>query len=97
MFEKENNKIKKLITILICYIIYKIDILNIFLFQYPLVSIIIPIKYGFNYSYDCIYSVLKSESSINYEIIVVDRTTTFLEKNFKNFSNIIFYNSKEDI
>ena len=87
--------------------IFKISIL-IFLFFFPLkksadvflyeVSIIIPVHNNFNYTYNCISSILKAEFKIRYEIIIIndmstDETTKLKEKYFNNFTNIILHNT----
>jgi GT2 family glycosyltransferase len=92
---------------LLIYII-KLSIL-IFVFNYPIkksrdvfefdVSIIIPVHNNFNYTYNCIISILNSDLSILYEIIIVndmstDETVKLKEKYFKNYSNIIVYNNR---
>ena len=96
-----NNIIKIFLTIIIIYIFGSInninDINDIFLFD---VSIIIPVYNNFNYTYNCIKSILEAEFSINYEIIVIDDMSTdetklLKDKYFKNFSNIIVYYNKK--
>ena len=70
-------------------------IIKLYLFD---VSIIIPVHNNFNYTYDCINSILNAELEINYEIIVIndmstDETILLKEKYFKNFTNIILHNT----
>ena len=89
--------------------LFKISIL-IFLFFYPLqktsdvflfeVSIIIPVHNNFNYTYNCISSILNAELQINYEIIIIndmstDETIFLKEKYFNNFTNLILYNTNK--
>ena len=64
------------------------------------VSIIIPVHNNFNYTYNCITSILNSEISVLYEIIIVndmstDETINLKEKYFNNYSSIIVYTNKQ--
>ena len=64
------------------------------------VSIIIPVHNNFNYTYNCITSILNSEISTLYEIIIVndmstDETINLKDKYFKNYSNIIVHNNEQ--
>ena len=71
---------------------------NLFFLDSPLVSIIIPVHNNFNYTYNCISSILDSEKSISFEIIISNDNsnddTIFLKtKYFKNNKNIYIYNN----
>lgn len=93
----KNNKINKLLILVLLIFIFFINGFN---FNSPLVSIIIPVNNSFNYSYNCIYSILEAESSLSYEIIIINET---LNKNIKlllkqyhlNQNKIIYYKTKE--
>ena len=71
---------------------------NLFFLDSPLVSIIIPVHNNFNYTYNCISSILDSEKSISFEIIISndnsnDETTFLKTKYFKNNKNIFVYDN----
>ena len=71
---------------------------NLIFLDSPLVSIIIPVHNNFNYTYNCISSILDSEKSISFEIIISNDNsnddTIFLKtKYFKNNKNIYIYNN----
>ena len=71
---------------------------NLFFLDSPLVSIIIPVHNNFNYTYNCISSILDSEKSLSFEIIISndnsnDETTFLKTKYFKNNKNILVYNN----
>jgi len=71
---------------------------NLFFLYSPLVSIIIPVHNNFNYTYNCISSILDSEKSLSFEIIISndnsnDETTFLKTKYFKNNKNILVYNN----
>lgn len=85
------------ISVIIYILIYPFN-KNSEVFEFD-VSIIIPVHNNFNYTYNCIKSILNSELSILYEIIIVndmstDETIKLKEKYFQNYSNIIVYNNK---
>ena len=69
-----------------------------FFLDKPLVSIIIPVHNNFNYTYNCISSILKAEPSLSFEILIIndlsnDETTFLKKKYFNNFTNIFIYNN----
>ena len=68
--------------------------------EIPLVSIIIPVHNFFNYTYNCIYSILNDKTTIPYEIIIAndistDDTKLLTKKYFTNITNIYILNNKK--
>ena len=69
-----------------------------FVFNTPLVSIIIPVHNKMKYTYYCIKSILAAENSLSYEIIIsndmsTDNTKMLKGKRFKNINNLFIYNN----
>ena len=58
------------------------------MFDKPLVSIIIPVHNQFNYTFQCINSILTNDPIVPYEIIIADDMssdkTKIIEKYIKN-------------
>ncbi|MCL2185722.1 MAG: glycosyltransferase [Treponema sp.] len=69
---------------------YKIQVFQ--LNKKPVVSIIIPVYNQFNYTYNCLNSILKYSNDIKYEIIIADDNSTDktkkIERIFKNIKVI---------
>ena len=89
-----------LIIISLYIIICKKNILYSYIFDIPLVSIIIPVHNNINYTCSCISSILTAESSIFYEIIIAndlstDKTDFLIKKYFKKYKNIHIYNNNK--
>lgn len=64
----------------------------------PLVTIIIPVHNNFNFTYNCISSILKAEPLLSFEILIIndlsiDETKFLKEKYFNNYTNIFIYNN----
>ena len=88
------NEFLKILTILSFFCINKSLILKIPLFVNPLVSIIIPVHNKFSYTYNCISSILNSDSRVPYEIIIGnDMSTDNTRKIEKYIKNIIVHNN----
>ena len=92
------NRLKKFITFFLFFVVNKIYRFKLSSCHSPLISIIIAVDKSFNSSYDCLYSILNSEPSISYEILMINEASVnVLElakyKNFTNLTNIVFYNS----
>lgn len=86
--------LKLIILIILCFLSFKKNSIE-FLFE---ISIIILFNGNNNNVYNYISSILCSELLINYEIIIInyiptDETTFMREKYFKNFTNIIIYDT----
>ena len=86
------------LPLLILLLFYAKNKSNLFFLDSPLVSIIIPVHNNFNYTYNCISSILDSEKSISFEIIISndnsnDETIFLKTKYFKNNKNIIVYDN----
>lgn len=88
--------------LLICGFICLLFILKssfrFFLHDRPLVTIIIPVHNNFNFTYNCISSILKAEPLLSFEIIIIndlsiDETKFLKEKYFNNYTNIFIYNN----
>ena len=91
---------KRLIILIIFFICIKMNFDN-FENEIPLVSIIIPVHNNFDYTYNCITSILKSEISVLYEIIIsndlsTDETKFLKQKYFNNYTNIFVYNNNKN-
>ncbi len=50
-------------------------------FRKPMVSIIIPVYNEFNYTYNCLLSILKNSGNVTYEVIIANDCSTDLTKN----------------
>ena len=91
---------KILIILMVFFIFIKMNLDNTEN-EIPLVSIIIPVHNNFNYTYNCIFSILKSEISVPYEIIIsndlsTDETKFLKQKYFNNYTNIFVYNNNNN-
>ena len=68
------------------------------MFDKPLVSIIIPVHNQFNYTFQCINSILTNDPIVPYEIIIADDMssdkTKIIEKYIKNI--IVLHNNKKN-
>jgi GT2 family glycosyltransferase len=62
----------------------------------PDVTIIIPVFNNFNYTYNCLYSVFKNTSNVQYEIILAGDCSTDKTKSSKIFKNIRIINNCND-
>jgi len=64
----------------------------------PLVSIIIPVYNKFEYTYNCLKSILKNSENINYEVILADDNSSDKTKNInKIVKNIKVIRNKENL
>ena len=95
------NKIVK-IYFSALFLIYSIKVTIFLIADVPKVSIIIPVHNNFNYTYECISSILKAEDLISYEIIIsndmsTDETNLIKYKYFENSSNIFIHNNNHKI
>lgn len=59
----------------------KFDKITFPIFQDPIVSIVIPVYNEFNYTYNCLLSILKNSGDIAYEVIIANDCSTDLTKN----------------
>ena len=89
-----------ILSLLIVLSIYTKNIFNNYLFRSPLISIIIPVHNNFNYTCNCISSILNAENSLSYEIIIsndmsTDDTKMLKENNFQNITNLFIYNNNK--
>lgn len=88
------------LIILIYSFFYIKSIYHYFYNEIPLVSIIIPVHNNFNYTYNCISSILNADNPLYYEIILIndlstDETKFLRQKYFKNYSNIFVYTNQK--
>ena len=74
--EKLFQIFKILLLILLFLYSNKIIILNVPIFEKPLISIIIPVHNQFKYTYNCVSSILNDNSILPYEIIIADDLST---------------------
>lgn len=96
---KKIISIKILIILIILLFIYFLNdiILNVPIFENPEVSIIIPVCNNFYYTYNCIYSIIKSETKIPYEIIIGnDRSTDKTKSIDKYIHNVRINNNNKE-
>jgi GT2 family glycosyltransferase len=75
---------------------------NVTLSDIPKVSIIIPVYNGLDFITNCIQSLLKNTSGINYEVIVIDQNSKdgsqhYLKRLSKTNKNFILIKNKENI
>ena len=95
--EKLFQIFKILLLILLFLYSNKIIILNVPIFEKPLISIIIPVHNQFKYTYNCVSSILNDNSILPYEIIIADDLSTdntkIIESYIKNI--IIIHNDKK--
>jgi GT2 family glycosyltransferase len=95
--EKLFQIFKILLLILLFLYSNKIIILNVQIFEKPLISIIIPVHNQFKYTYHCVSSILNDNSILPYEIIIADDLSTdntkIIESYIKNI--IIIHNDKK--
>lgn len=56
--------------------IEELEILDFMVYEKPLVSVIIPVYNQFEYTYNCLKSILYNTGSIEYEVIVADDSST---------------------
>ena len=57
------------------------------IFQNPIVSIVIPVYNEFNYTYNCLMSILKNSGDIAYEVIIANDCSTDLTKNITDIAS----------
>ena len=75
----------------------KMVILNVPIFERPLISIIIPVHNQFKYTYHCIASIININPILPYEIIIADDLSIDNTKIIENFIKniIILHNEKK--
>ena len=91
---------KVLIISVFIFLLIKLNKIFSFLFETPLVSIIIPVHNNFNFTYNCISSILNAEPLLSYEILIIndfstDETKLLKQKYFNNYPNIFIYNNNK--
>ena len=95
------DKFLKLFKLLFLFILFlygnKMVILNVPIFEKPLISIIIPVHNQFKYTYHCIASILNINPILPYEIIIADDLSIDNTKIIENFIKniIILHNEKK--
>jgi len=64
----------------------------------PAVSVIIPVYNQFNYTYNCLYSILKYSVNVKYEILIADDNSTDKTKNIQKYvKNVKIIQNNENL
>lgn len=78
------RKLKKMIRKVITPSVYRVKVV-VPTYKNPKVSIVIPVYNEFQYTYDCIRTLVQNIKNVSYEIIVGDDESTDDTKKIKNF------------
>lgn len=97
LFNKRKYKYLKLFIIINLFFYWnQVIVLILPVFDNPLISIIIPSHNKFSYTYNCIYSILKANNIIPFEVIISDNFSDYETKIIKKFiKNIIILHNKK--